>query len=99
MDLIKLLTNLENPFKMIPINTTFKMTPSVNCNKDCMFTQGRSSTTLAYYAPIYDKNGVNVNPDRNTTYSDISCVTCSRKWKTQTTLGVTKYEEIISNEK
>lgn len=70
------------------------MIPNLICDNNCLFTYGTSMSTLAYYAPMCDKNGVNLNPDRNTTYSDVSCVTCGKKWKTQTTMGVTKYEEM-----
>jgi hypothetical protein len=48
------------------------------CERECKFIQGSSSTTMAYYMPMYDKNGVNTNPDRNTTRSKYSCTVCGK---------------------
>lgn len=49
--------------------TNFK-NPNPDCEQDnCMFTCGKEFTkggvmsTLAYYIPTYDKNGVNINPE------------------------------------
>lgn len=39
------------------------------------YSEGPSSTTAVYYMPIY-KNGVNVNPDRNTTTTEAHCYEC-----------------------
>lgn len=42
--------------------------PNPQCPRDdCRFLNHGGSTTCVYYPPIYDKNGVNINPDRNTT--------------------------------
>ncbi len=40
--------------------------PNPECpREDCRFTESDGVSTLAYYPPIYDKNGVNINWDRN----------------------------------
>lgn len=67
---------------------------SKGCDKNCRFIQGVSMTTAMYFTPIYDKNGVNTNPDGNITSSKVSCVTCHRKWHTSTQYGETTYEEV-----
>lgn len=69
-------------------------TLSANCDKECKFIPGVSMTTAMYFTPVYDKNGVNINPDGNITSSTISCVTCHKKWKTSTQYGETTYEEV-----
>ena len=62
--------------------------------EDCRFAYGGGRTTLAYYQPIYDKNGLNTNPDRNTTTFEVSCGSCGRMWVGKTRLGETTYEEV-----
>jgi len=61
---------------------------------DCRFLQSGGHTTLAYYPPIYDKNGVNTNPDRNTTTSTLNCLTCGKWWSCISQLGETVYIEV-----
>ena len=61
---------------------------------DCRFIQSGGMTTLAYYIPIYDKNGVNINPDRNTTTSMLECLTCGKEWRGTLENGTTTYEEL-----
>lgn len=69
--------------------------PNPECpRKECKFFIHPGSSFLAYYPPIYDKNGVNTNPDRNTTTSMLECLTCGKKWKGKTQLGKTTYEEL-----
>lgn len=51
----------------------------------CLIQAGDAITTLAYYAPIYDGHGRNVNPDRNTTTSHMKCWTCKKEWVEQST--------------
>lgn len=70
------------------------MNPNPNCELDCRFQIGMSSTTLAYFAPIYDKHGNNVNPDRNTTTTQIHCNVCGKSWIGSTRLDSTTYTEI-----
>lgn len=74
--------DLQN--RCIMIKTILEKYP---CDNNCKFKQGRSSVTLAYYVPIYDKTGVNTNPDRNTTTTDFSCVECDKKFIVRTRYG------------
>lgn len=41
-----------------------------------------SSCTAAYYPPIY-KDGVNINPDRNTTTTECKCMNCGKYFSYQ----------------
>lgn len=70
-----------------------KLTPECP-REDCRFLYGGGHTTLTYYPPIYDKNGVNTNPDRNTTTSTLNCLTCGKMWVGRTRLGNSTYEEV-----
>lgn len=57
---------------------------------DCLITEnGPSSTTCAYYPPIYNKQGVNVNPDMNTTTRSRRCLSCGKTWTESTQNGKT----------
>lgn len=56
--------------------------------------EGPSSSTMMYYAPVVDGNGVNHNPDRNTTTGTVKCATCGRTFNTSTQLGETTYTEV-----
>jgi hypothetical protein len=47
-----------------------------------------------YFQPIYDKNGVNINPDGNTTIFKVNCLSCGKLWVGKTRLGETTYEEV-----
>lgn len=38
-----------------------------------------STRTMVYYPPIY-KNGVNINPDRNTTTTNCRCLNCGKNF-------------------
>lgn len=49
--------------------------------------QGISTVTAAYYAPVYDENGINVNPDRNVTTTQWTCTKCGTNYTTKTVLG------------
>ena len=71
------------------------MTKMPECpREDCRFIDHPGTSTLAYYFPIYDKNGVNINPDMNVSTSSLECLTCGKKWKRKTQLGKTTYEEL-----
>ena len=39
-----------------------------------------STCTALCYPPAYDENGVNMNPDRNTTTTEYYCEECGRKY-------------------
>lgn len=66
---------------------------NVECEKECMFRYGVSMTTAAYYPPVYNKAGVNVNPDMNTTSGDVTCITCGKSWFYISQNGNTTYTE------
>ena len=69
--------------------------PNPECpREDCRFAYGGGRTTLAYYQPIYDKNGVNINPDGNTTTFKVNCLSCGKLWVGKTRLGETNYVEV-----
>lgn len=51
-----------------------------------------SMQTAMYYPPIY-KNGVNINPDMNTTTITCSCCNCGREFSYQTRGG-----EVVSKD-
>ena len=46
------------------------------------------------FEPIYDKNGVNINPDRNTTYFTVNCLSCGKRWAGKSRLDETTYVEV-----
>lgn len=43
------------------------------------YMESYSTTTCVYYPPIY-KNGVNINPDRNTTTTHCNCLNCGKEF-------------------
>lgn len=54
-----------------------------HCDKPTRRTEdGPSMTTCVYYPPIYDENGVNTNPDRNTTTRGYKCLECNESYTT-----------------
>lgn len=69
------------------------MNPDPSCEKDCRFHIGTAMTTCMYYPPVYDKHGNNLNPDGNSTYGDMSCSVCNRRWSYSTRLGETTFKE------
>ena len=44
------------------------------------YSVGISTSTLAYYQPIY-KDGVNINPDRNIHTTNLQCIECGNNWQ------------------
>lgn len=70
------------------------MIPNLNCDKECRFREYNHGTTCAYYPPVYDKHGNNINPDRNVTSGEIHCTVCERKWTYHRQLGETSYKEM-----
>ena len=82
---------------MTMTNTLFHINshPNPECpREDCKFSILDSATTCMYFQPIYDKNGVNINPDRNTTAFKLNCLSCGKVWVGKSRLDVTTYEEI-----
>lgn len=70
------------------------MNPNPGCEGECRFNVGMGMTTCAYYPPVYDKHGNNLNPDRNVTSGMVSCNVCDRQWSYSTCLGETEFQEI-----
>jgi hypothetical protein len=51
------------------------------CDRDdCKLQEQHSCTTLAYYQPVYNSEGVNTNPDRNRISCTVNCSTCGRSF-------------------
>ncbi len=48
------------------------------CNKPTKRTGGGGSVTTMWYEPLYDENGINTNPDRNTITSTWKCLGCNK---------------------
>ena len=67
--------------------------PNPNCDKECVFTKSESVSTLVSYTPMYDKHGNNINPDRNTTYYNVRCLTCKKLWSVEEHMGETIFKE------
>lgn len=74
--------------------TIQQLVSEINCNQQCRFTETPVMTTCMYYPPVYDKNGVNVNPDMNTTTFFVKCSVCKKEWKGATRGGETTYTEV-----
>ena len=55
---------------------------------------GPGMTTLVYYPPIYDANGINTNPDRNTVKDAWTCLDCN---KTFNVINGIAYPEGVNN--
>lgn len=70
------------------------MNPNPTCQNECRFHFGVSMTTAAYYPPVYDKHGNNINPDRNVTSGSVTCGVCNKEWMYSTQLGETTFKEI-----
>lgn len=51
-----------------------------NSGAGCRIREGAGTTTLAFYQPVYNEFGVNVNPDMNITTIPLTCDTCGRKF-------------------
>ncbi len=52
------------------------------CEKPTKRTGGVGTVTAVYYPPMYDENGVNTNPDRNTITSSWVCQECEKGYST-----------------
>ena len=54
-----------------------------HCEKPTKRTGGGGTVTAAYYQPIYDEKGDNINPDRNTRTSNWHCNECGNDYVTR----------------
>jgi ribosomal protein L37AE/L43A len=52
------------------------------CKKPTKRTGGGGSVTCMYYPPVYDEQGNNTNPDRNTRTSVWECLECKNHYTT-----------------
>ena len=69
--------------------------PNPECTRDdCRFSQSPTITTCVYYTPVYDKNGVNTNPDKNMSQFNMECHTCGKIWIGKTCVDKTTYTKI-----
>ena len=63
------------------VNTVYKCDVQIiHCCPHCgesYYMENYSTTTAVYYPPIY-KNGVNINPDRNTVTTHCTCMNCGK---------------------
>lgn len=48
------------------------------CGDSC-YREDYSTTTAMYYPPIY-KDGININPDRNKTTTNCTCMNCGKEF-------------------
>lgn len=62
-----------------------------DCPNECRIEFGMSMETCAYYPSIYNKQGENINPDRNTTTGEASCNACGKKWNYSACAGETTW--------
>ena len=69
--------------------------PNPDCERNCRFSYGYSTTTSLYYNPVYDRHGNNLNPDGNVTTGTIDCTECYKRWAYTTQYGKTKFHEVI----
>lgn len=73
--------------------------PNPNCPRnDCRYAVGIEMTTSAYYPPVYNKHGQNINPDGNVTSGEMACSSCNKKWTYKTQYGNTTYKELSSEQ-
>jgi hypothetical protein len=68
--------------------------PNPKCEKECRFSYGPTVTTAMYYSPVFDKHGNNLNPDGNTSFSEVSCYVCHQSWYASTQYGKTTFKLI-----
>lgn len=67
--------------------------PNPECPRDdCRFSFSPQITTCMYYHLVYDKNGVNINPDGNATSFKVECLSCGKMWIGKSRLDATTYE-------
>jgi len=61
----------------------------VGCMRDdCRIQDGGGMQTMAYYPPVYNAQGVNINPDMNVTTYNRRCTTCGKSWTESMQNGV-----------
>lgn len=71
------------------------MTPNPTCELECRFSTSFGMTTAMYYPPVYDKHGVNLNPDMNVTSTTVNCSVCGKSWNSSTRGDRSTFTEIL----
>ena len=64
------------------VNTVYKQPTTGHVCPHCgdsQYMENYSTRTAVYYPPIY-KDGVNINPDRNTTSVNCTCMNCNKEF-------------------
>lgn len=68
-----------------------------DCVNDCKIYHGMAISTTAYYPPVYDKNGVNLNLDGNILSGSCKCLTCDQEWRFSVQYGKIDWQRIYTN--
>lgn len=79
---------------MIDLQSRLMSNPNPSCEKECRFSYGPTFTTAMYFTPVFDKHGNNLNPDGNTSSSEVHCAVCGKSWTSRTQYGKTEFAEI-----
>jgi len=58
-----------------------KTTLCPNCQIETVRVEKGSTTTLGYFPPKYNEEGININPDRNTITKFYKCLNCNLPYK------------------
>ena len=65
-----------------------------NCGSNYHSGCDTGMTTAVYYPPIY-KDGVNINPDGNSTIRSIKCLNCNKTFEVNSCKGIKTFKESI----
>jgi hypothetical protein len=57
----------------------FKKIPC-KCKEATFVPIGGAITTLMYFQPMYNREGKNINPDRNLVRQTFQCTVCKKHW-------------------
>jgi len=69
--------------KIMKYKTTNGIPICPYCKKPTIRSGGGGTKTLAYFAPVYDKEGKNTNPDKNIITYSWRCNECGKDYKTK----------------
>jgi len=62
-----------------------------HCERPTIRTRGMSSSTMVYFPPVYDEQGRNTNPDRNSTTTDYDCSECKNSYRVSSNIDGSYY--------
>lgn len=68
-----------------------------NCKNDCKIVYAYTASTSLFYIPVFDKDGVNINPDGNVISGSAKCLTCDQEWDFSTQYGNTIWKKLYAN--